>query len=220
MQKSTSKLNKLDSESYSTWSLPDVQGSHVVSSREEAGAAEAGLQRNIQEKKHARGYEEGYREGMQKAAAEVSKYEQQLKKSIAMMSQLIESLNEPFEKLDQDVEQELVALAVAMAKQIIRREITTDPGQIMAVVREALNVLPVSSRNITIAMHPEDAALISQLEISPREGRQWRLVEDPGLLRGGCMVSTDTSRIDASVENRLAVIFSQIVGGEREQDRT
>jgi len=44
-----------------------------------------------------------------------------------------------------------------MVRQLIRREVKLDPGQIVGVVREALGILPISARNIRVVLHPEDA---------------------------------------------------------------
>ena len=47
----------------------------------------------------------------------------------------------------------------------------------------------------------------------------WQFEPDPLIARGGCMVETESSRIDASVETRLAAIASKMFGGERGSDR-
>jgi flagellar assembly protein FliH len=46
----------------------------------------------------------------------------------------------------------------------------------------------------------------------------WKLIEDVVISRGGCKVLTETSAIDATVENRLAAIVATVLGGEREED--
>ena len=105
-----------------------------------------------------------------------------------------------------------------MAKQLVRREIKTDPGQIVAVVREALSVLPIASQNVRLHLHPEDAVLV-RAALSLNEGEYaWRIVEDGLQNRGGCQLMTDSSRIDASVETRLAAIIAKVLGGERGSD--
>jgi flagellar assembly protein FliH len=128
-------------------------------------------------------------------------------------------LAEPLQALDDGMEQELVALAMAAAKLIVRRELKTDPAQVLAAVREAMGALPAASRNVRLHLHPEDAALVREtLKVS--EGEQtWRIVEDPVIARGGCKVITDTSLIDASVEARLLAITAAVLGGERSQDK-
>jgi len=45
--------------------------------------------------------------------------------------------------------------------------------------------------------------------------RAWTMVEDPVMARGGCQVSTNTSRIDMRLETRLGAILSELLGTER-----
>ena len=215
-----SKIIKQGKDEYQSWPLPTVQSAHTVNREvEENNSISANLREQIKQQKYQENFEKGYRDGMQAAEKKLAAKENELAKSVGHMQQLLCSLNEPFDELDQQVEQELVTLAVTIAKQIIRREIKIDPGQIMAVIREALEALPASSRNVKIALHPEDAKIVRELSSVSDENQQWMLVEDPSLMRGGCKVRTNTSQIDASVESRLAAIFAQILGGEREQDQ-
>ena len=113
-----------------------------------------------------------------------------------------------------------MALAIAVAGQLIRRELKQDPGEIVAVVREAIAALPSNSRRVQIALHPEDAQLVRErLALAESDQRAWGVAEDPTLTRGGCRVTTEHSRIDASVEKRLAAVIARMMGGERENDR-
>jgi len=109
-------------------------------------------------------------------------------------------------------------LTIAIARQLIRREIKASPGEIVAVAREAMRTLPLSSRNIRLHLHPEDAALVTEAMGRPMQQGAWEIVEDPALTRGGCEVETDDSRVDATVERRLAQVISNIFGGERGSD--
>ena len=79
--------------------------------------------------------------------------------------------------------------------------------------------LPVAPRAARIRLHPEDADLIQAAFALGEDTRSWRLEADPLMTRGGCIVETDVSRIDASVESRLAAIASRMLGGDRESDR-
>ncbi len=52
--------------------------------------------------------------------------------------------------------------------------------------------------------------------LAPTENeRAWVLVEDPVMARGGCQVTTATSRIDARLETRVGAILSELLGTER-----
>lgn len=177
-----------------------------------------GHEKGLQEGE-SKGYEQGFEQGMVEGSKKG--YEENLhliRKQTADFVSLLESLSEPFKELDQAVEKELVDLSIGIASQLIRREIKIDPGQIVAVIREAVHALPIASQKLTLRMHPEDAELVrSSLaldDISP----PWNLIEEPLITRGGCKVETEASNIDVTVENRLAAIIATVLGGEREED--
>lgn len=161
------------------------------------------------------GYSEGYNEGSRQGYKE---NELALQKKATEFASLLESLSQPFKVLDAEVEKELVKLAMAIATQIIRREIKMDPGQIIAAVREAINILPLSSQKTRLYLHPEDAELVRSALPLDETSPAWRIVEDPLITRGGCKVDTEVSHIDATVENRLAAVIANLFGGKREYD--
>ena len=47
---------------------------------------------------------------------------------------------------------------------------------------------------------------------------RWKVIEDPMISRGGCKISSENSRIDATVEGRLNRIINTLLGDEREPD--
>jgi flagellar assembly protein FliH len=161
------------------------------------------LQQQAFDEAHAAGYAAGKAE----ARAQVERFEA-----------LMRSLARPLEDLDESVERELVALAVSVAKMIIRRELRTDPGEIVAVVRDALALLPVGVREVRVHLHPEDAALVRALASTADAQPGWRVVEDPVLSRGGCRIESETSQIDARLETRIGAVVSRLLGGERSED--
>ncbi len=163
------------------------------------------------------GFQQGYEAGLKKG------YEEKvhlLHKQSAELVSLLEALNEPFKALDEEVEKELITLVIGIATQLIRREIKMDPGQVVAAVREAIKVLPLSSQKISLHLHPEDVELVRSVLSLDEMSPAWAVVEDPLITRGGCKVNTDLSHIDATVENRLAAVIAGLFGGEREQDKS
>ncbi|KJV07874.1 flagellar assembly protein FliH [Methylocucumis oryzae] len=163
----------------------------------------------------AEGRQQGYDEGLQKGYDEnVAKLTEQTTRMIGLM----ETLSEPFKALDEEVEKELIELAIAMASQIIRREIKLNPGEVVAAVRAAIKVLPLSSQKINLHLHPEDAELVRNLLALDDMVTSWSIVEDPLISRGGCIVKTDVSYVNATVEHRLAAVIANMLGSEREED--
>ena len=122
---------------------------------------------------------------------------------------------EPFDRLDESVEKQLVELSIALVKQLFRREIKLNPHHVIGVVREAIQALPIASHNVQVHLHPDDAALVRE-SLPPAEGdTAWTVVEDPLIARGGCHVTTDSSQIDATAESRLHAVINKCLGDER-----
>jgi flagellar assembly protein FliH len=157
------------------------------------------------------GQEAGHREGMAQAREALQAYTQ-------VMDQLLSTLSEPMLQLDNQVENELLQLVIAIVRQLVRREIKSDPNLIIGVVREALSILPVASRNVRLVVHPEDAVRIKEVYSLADTEVGWDLVEDPVINRGGCKVITDSSQIDATLESRLASLIAPLLAGGRSRD--
>jgi flagellar assembly protein FliH len=185
------------------------------------------MQRMAFEEASKQGWQEGYEKGLEQGRTEgleqgrkkgLEDGRAELDLKIHKLQDLIGLLVEPLKKLDLEVEEELVALAVSIARQLVRRELKTENDQIVAVVRESVRALPAYARKVKISIHPDDAELVrSALHVDDAKAK-WELQEDPLLTRGGCRVDTETSRIDATVENRLNQVIAAVLGGERRQD--
>lgn len=160
-------------------------------------------------------YEEAYAAGLVQGR---KTGQQQVNDRVEQLEALLHGLAQPLEVLDEQVEQELITLVIAIARQLVRRELKTSPGEILAVVRSALAVLPVGQRHVQLHLHPEDAALVRELMTVPEGEAAWRIAEDPMLSRGDCRVTTATSQIDARLETRLGAVISATFGGQRNED--
>jgi flagellar assembly protein FliH len=197
---------KAASGSAQLWTAPDMGGPVAPQKM----ATVAGLV-DLQAEAHKEAFEQGLAEGREAGRAEV-------RAQVERLSGMFYDLAKPFEVLDAEVERELLTLSMALARQIVRRELKTDPTQIIGIIREAIAVLPVAARDVRVHLHPEDAAVVRQ-HLAPTENeRAWVIVEDPVMARGGCQVSTSTSRIDMRLETRLGAILSELLGTERHTD--
>jgi len=173
----------------------------------------------IQEQAKVEGFEQGRKEGQEYGHREgLEEGRSALREKLAQLDTLIAGLQQPFADLDDQVEREIVTLVINMVRQLVRREVKTDPGYIIGVVREALGILPVSSRNIRVFLHPDDAGLVREAYALSDTEQKWQLVEDPVVQRGGCKVITDTSQIDATLNSRLNTLIAPLLAGEREED--
>jgi len=197
--------------------VEDVSGAVANAKDDKApGLMTAEQIERIQNQAYKEAYEAGFAKGREEGMAAGK---DEITCNAQLLDDLLQSLSKPFEKLDEDITQQLVSLSVAIARQLVRRELKIDAAQIVGVVQEAITVLPVGSRNVKVCLHPDDVRVMRETKVEMEIERNWELVGDPGLSRGDCRVLTETSRIDATLEKRLAAIASRLLGGERETDK-
>jgi len=168
-------------------------------------------QKKIRQQAYEKSYAKGYMEGLEKGQKEIREQSQYLNSVMATLAM-------PLPDVDDQLVDEMVQLCMIVVKQMVRRELKSSPGEIVAVIKEALNSMPDATGDITLELHPEDAELIRSTLMNAGNGSNWRIIENPLLTRGGCLVKTNTSRIDATVENRLNAVIGNVMGGDRDQD--
>jgi flagellar assembly protein FliH len=193
------------------WALPRVDGP-VVGRRRLADLDE------LEREAWKQGHEEGRGEGRAAAAREQQHLADELRVRVARLDAILALQAQPLAELDAAVYQQLAGLAGAIARQVVRRELRTQPEEIIAVIRECIGQLPAATRDVRIVLHPEDAKLVRERLAEPGQGRAWTLAEDPVVTRGGCRVETQYSSIDAQVEARLGAAISAVLGDERGAD--
>lgn len=199
-----SDANRTTVTGVSLWTAPDMEAAAARPTMATVG----GLA-DLQAEAHKEAFEQGLAEGREAGRAEV-------RAQVQRLSGMFYDLAKPFEELDADVERELLSLAMALARQIVRRELKADPTQIIGIIREAIAALPVAAREVRVHLHPEDAAVVRENLAPTEHERAWSIIEDPVMARGGCQISSATSRIDARLETRLGGILSELLGTERQ----
>ncbi len=195
---------------YAKWELPNVSDSSLqLPTAQEIEQIETAA--------YNEGLKSGYEDGLKKGLAES---QQEITQRCINLDNILNFLHRPLDDLDEKVTEQLFQLAMTVTGQLIRRELHTDPGQIVAVVREAMAALPIAERKVNIYLHPEDANIVRDtLSLQhDSESQPWRIIEDPLLSRGGCRLQAGQSYIDASVEKRLNRIIATLLGGERNSD--
>ncbi|HVN98908.1 MAG TPA: FliH/SctL family protein [Steroidobacteraceae bacterium] len=190
------------------WTLPKVEGPVVGRRRVEDLDA---LEREAWEQ----GFAAGRADGRAAALAEQQAQGEALRARVQRLDGLLNLLARPLAELDEAVLRQLAMLSGAVARQLVRRELRTQPEQIIAVIRETVSLLPATARDVRIHLHPDDAALVRERLAEPATARAWTLIEDPVITRGGCRISGENSSIDAQVETRLGAAIAAVLGDER-----
>lgn len=196
------------------WVPPSVSGEFAGEAEAELPTAEAIEQIHAEARAEgqAQGYQEGFAKGLADGRARAEADHQAL-------VGVLEHLGDPLRELDDEITAALANLVTTVARQLVRRELKTSPDEIVAVIREALKALPPGNESTpTVRVNPEDAELIREVLARADEAQPWRLESDPLIGRGGCIVETTTSYLDASLENRINQIALNMFGGTRSVD--
>jgi flagellar assembly protein FliH len=154
----------------------------------------------------AKGYAQGERAGVEAGN----------RRGDAMVRRLGETLEELAslrQTLLQQSERQLVQLALALARRIVRREIAADEELLMALARVALDKLGEAGP-AAIRLHPDDFA-----RAAPRGAERWAaahvtVVADPAVSRGGCRVESPFGFVDASIDAQFQELARALLDGE------
>jgi flagellar assembly protein FliH len=164
---------------------------------------------SIRQEAYNEGFAVGEREGFHSATLKVrQEAEAILAPKVAGLEQMMVNLFEPIAEQDTQIEKSLIDLVQHITKQVIQRELAIDSTQIENVMREALKLLPLGASNVRLYINPQDFEQVKALR--ERHEETWRIVEDVSLLPGGCRVETEHSRIDATVETRVAQVMVKL----------
>lgn len=176
---------------YQRWELNSLDEPEEVEAAPAVALPTAEEVENIHRQASREGYAAGYQEGREKAEGE-----------LARLAQLMSALDGSLQRFDEDLTQNLLSLALDVAKQMLREALRVRPELVLPVIREAVNSLPQASQHPHLKLHPDDAALVRSLMEDELNHFHWKVIEDGRVERGGCRVETANSEIDATLENR------------------
>src|SRR5690606_31952592 len=160
----------------------------------------------------AEAQQRGHKAGLAAAQGEIRKQQAALEAQRQALVTALEGLSRPLAQIDDCVHEQIALLAMRVARAVVRRELRTDPSQIIAVVRDTVALLPTATRGPRVMLHPEDARLVRERVVPSGPEAGWSIVDDPVLARGDCRVQTDYAQVDARVETRLNEALTVLLG--------
>jgi flagellar assembly protein FliH len=145
-----------------------------------------------------RAYQEGLAAGRESAAAEMKPAMERLLRSCTDVIGLRA-------RIRKETESDLVTLTVAIARRVLRRELSVDPEAIHGVVKAALAKL--QSKEISVIhTSPDHVEAIRGYFEKAGLSASVETVADPALEVGGVVLETRRGNLDASVETQLKEI--------------
>lgn len=148
---------------------------------------------------YSAGHEAGYTAGIQQAQAEAN-----------VMRSLLQNLQSELNQMDQQIAQSLLDLSLSIANKMVSATLQVKPEIILDVIREALGSLPQFNQNAHLVLHPEDAELVRKQMNDELAHAGWKIFTDAQIQRGGCLVKTAHSFVDATTEARWQRVMQSI----------
>ena len=159
-------------------------------------------------------YQKGFSQGMKKGLkeGETAGFERATKKLDPLLDGLQQALTQ-LGNLRQNtyriIEQEVVELALAIARKVVCREIEVDKEVVVCVAREALSKVE-DPGNVKIKMNPSDLQFINETkyQLSELIGNIDNVTIEPvkNIRSGGCIIETNLGDIDARIEKQLQTV--------------
>ena len=140
---------------------------------------------------HAQGLLEGHAKGLAAVQAQA-----------AQLQALALALPAALQLAQNSVADDLLALALDIARQVLGQALAAEPQAILAVVHELLQAEPSLSGAPQLLLHPDDAALVKELLADDLKAAGWRVRLDAQIARGGCRVTAHSGERDATVQAR------------------
>jgi flagellar assembly protein FliH len=158
---------------------------------------------------HAAGAREGEIAGRNRAAAELQPVIVRLTRSIEEMANLRASLR-------REAEADVVQLALAIARRVIRREVAADPDALRGLVIAALEKL--QGQEISrVKVHPSHVAAVKAGLQQAVSGGVVEVVADSSRELGSVIFETTRGNLDASVDSQLQEIERGLIDRLRKQ---
>jgi flagellar assembly protein FliH len=170
-------------------------------------AEEAAKESSARQAGYAEGYAAGFAQGHAQATMEgqrqITEYiATQGQENAATFASLFDNVRQQLAQAEQVMAQGVLELACELARQVLRHEMSTNPNALQPVVREALGMLAVDSKAAVVRMNPLDIEVLAEVVRQEFSNLALTLLPDATLVRGGCLVESAGTVVDATVEKR------------------
>lgn len=159
----------------------------------------ARLRREAQKAGETEGHKEGYARGQAEGhAAGIAAAREQA----GQLQALTQALPAALRLAEGKVADDLLALALDIARQVLGQALTVDPHAMLGGVRALLQAEPALTGTPQLYLHPDDAALVKAHLTDDLQTAGWRIRVDATITRGGCRVLASSGELDATLESR------------------
>lgn len=189
---------------YQRWELGAFESQDKATSQEAEPAEEVRLPTAEEvERIHQEAYQEGYQLGEAEGRRAGEAFSQQARALFLALEQ---------EKLQQDqaLAEEVLQLALAIARQVVGASFRAQPELMLKTVQDALAHLPTLSGHPKLIVHPSDAAIVRDWLAHEHGHLNWRVSEDAAMQAGGFRIESAQGELDATLPTRWQEVVAAL----------
>ncbi|QIZ77354.1 flagellar assembly protein FliH [Ferrimonas lipolytica] len=163
------------------------------------------------------GADQGLQEGLEQGRSQgIEAGEQEIQQRCLQWDNLLNELIEPLNAVDNQVEQELVTLAMKLAQAVVQVELKTSEAAVLHALQAGIAALPQQRQQVQICASSEDHQLIEQsYGADELAKRNWQLQLEPSLSKGSLQINTERSQVSLLSEERLHKVLEQFASQPR-----
>ncbi len=155
------------------------------------------------EQGRAEGHAQGHAQGLEEGAALA-------REQAARLDGLAGACATALDRIEQEVGQSVIQLAIRIAEQVLRTHIRDYPNHILDLVREVMQARPEQGAALRLRLHPDDLELVRAFLQQTPDPARYRLSADASITRGGCIAETALGSVDATLETRWRRIIAAL----------
>lgn len=175
----------------------------LVELERQARARAAEIEKEAYQKGFQAGQEAGTKNGIENAGAAA-------RPLIDELSLVVEEMKELKKKMLDEVEPQVVDLAIAIARKTVLEELSINPGVILAIVKEALNKMEKIG-TIAIRINPKSLELFANgKDVLAAIHPEIVFETDPSIPLNGSHIISDTERVITDIDQLFDNVVSEM----------
>lgn len=150
-------------------------------------------------------FEEGYRQGLEQANSDIEHFR-------SALNEFMGAPKEVFEYISPDI----LEISVDIAKQIIKKEVQSDPQIIINTIVDVLKTTSKNEPKVNIRVSPKVVTFVK--DVLPNTmyengiDTKVNIISDPSVEEGGCVFQTNNGIVDASIDTQIEIIKKALEG--------
>ena len=153
-------------------------------------------------------YDKGFEEGVRSVSSDLEKeYSEKLLSRIEYFQNIISSVDNRLNSLDNEFEHLVINLSCMIAEKIIKREINSS-SVVSHILKDSVKKI-LGANNLIIRVNPSDFHdIISEKKnlLSEESFSKVQFEQDDRIEKGGCFIETEIGNVDARISSQMIEI--------------